>query len=1175
MKKHFLLFTALILFASWLQAQVVVNSDITGSTTWTSNNIYLLQGGCLYVRNDATLTIEPGTIIKGDEAALIILPGSKIIADGTPERPIVFTSNQPAGLRARGDWGGLTLLGKAPINVVGGTATVEGGCTEAVYGGTDAADNSGILRYVRIEFAGTTFQINNELNSLTLGGVGSGTVIEHVQSSYGDDDAFEWFGGTVNGKYLITYRTKDDMFDTDFGYQGKNQWVLAVSDPGTADVSGSNGFESDNDGTGTTNTPRTDAKFSNVSIFGPKQTPSTTIHTDYRRSAHIRRSSLQDIFNSVFTGFPTGLRLESANSETAFLTSGEVKLKNNVYAGMTKLLDSTSVNSLTTVKAKLETENTVFAAVADLMVSDPFNETNPNFLPLAGSPLLLGADFTSPELTDPFFTTTTYRGAFGDTDWTNCWAEWDPINADYSTAPLVYITKPTVTAGGATTFCQGGSVILSAPVGFQYAWSNGATTQDITVIAGGSYSVTVSSNRGCAMSSDAVAVTVNPTPAADFTFQVNGATVLFANASAGATAYTWNFGDGSTSAAPSPTHTFTAAGNYTVCLTAKTAAGCSNEKCLTVTTTGAPTQVILDADITSNQTWTNDNIYVLQGGCLYVRNNSTLTVQPGTVVRGNAAALIVLPGSKLIADGTAAQPIVFTSNKPAGQRARGDWGGIVLLGKAPINVPGGTATVEGGCTDAIYGGTDAADNSGILRYVRIEFAGTTFQINNELNSLTMGGVGTGTVIEHVQSSYGDDDAFEWFGGTVNGKWLITYRTKDDMFDTDFGYQGKNQWVLGVSDPATADVSGSNGFESDNDGTGTTNSPRTDAKFSNVSIFGPKQTPATTIATDYRRSGHLRRSTLQDIFNSVFTGFPTGLRLESSNSEGAYLNTGELKLLNNVYAGMTKLVDSTSVNSLTLVKAKLEAENTVLPAVADLLVSDPFNATNPNFLPLAGSPLLSGASFTSPELTDPFFTATTYRGAFSNTDWTDCWAEWDPINANYENAIDYRLNPGISHNATLNSLTVDFTGTTANAVAYAWDFGDGQTSTQENPSHTYAAFAPYTVTLTVTSSRGCTATTTSTVDVETGTNEVEGLRSLKVFPNPFSHRTTVEFSLDNSMEMEIRLLDLTGRVLHSERQFFAAGKNSFPVSGDNLGAGTYFLRLMSEEGQQTVRVSVVK
>ncbi|MEK7254363.1 MAG: hypothetical protein AAB316_06445, partial [Bacteroidota bacterium] len=152
MKKHFLLFTALILFASWLQAQVVVNSDITGSTTWTSNNIYLLQGGCLYVRNDATLTIEPGTIIKGDEAALIILPGSKIIADGTPERPIVFTSNQPAGLRARGDWGGLTLLGKAPINVVGGTATVEGGCTEAVYGGTDAADNSGILRYVRIEF---------------------------------------------------------------------------------------------------------------------------------------------------------------------------------------------------------------------------------------------------------------------------------------------------------------------------------------------------------------------------------------------------------------------------------------------------------------------------------------------------------------------------------------------------------------------------------------------------------------------------------------------------------------------------------------------------------------------------------------------------------------------------------------------------------------------------------------------------------------------------------------------------------------------------------------------------------------------------------------------------------------------------------------------------------------
>ncbi|MBI1227142.1 MAG: T9SS C-terminal target domain-containing protein, partial [Bacteroidetes bacterium] len=178
MKKILLLITALIISVMGLTAQVVVNSDITTNTTWTSNNIYLLQNGCLYVTNNATLTIEPGTIIKGDAAALIVLRGSKIIADGTAEQPIVFTSAKPAGQRAPGDWGGLALLGKAPINVPGGEATMEGGCDLSVYGGTDPNDNSGVLRYVRIEFAGIPFQPNNELNSLTLGGVGSGTTIE-------------------------------------------------------------------------------------------------------------------------------------------------------------------------------------------------------------------------------------------------------------------------------------------------------------------------------------------------------------------------------------------------------------------------------------------------------------------------------------------------------------------------------------------------------------------------------------------------------------------------------------------------------------------------------------------------------------------------------------------------------------------------------------------------------------------------------------------------------------------------------------------------------------------------------------------------------------------------------------------------------------------------------------
>ena len=1131
--------------------------------------------------NNATLTIEPGTVIKGDEAALIITRGAKIIADGTPEMPIVFTSSKPAGQRAPGDWGGLLLLGKAPINVPGGETVVEGGCDQAIYGGTDPADNSGTLRYVRVEFAGIPFTPNNELNSFTFGGVGSGTIVEHVQSSYGGDDAFEWFGGTVNGKYLVTFRTVDDMFDTDFGYQGKNQWVLGISDPNIADVSGSNGFESDNDSQGSTNEPKTDAHFSNVTILGPigQGTP----NSNFRRALHIRRCSNLDVFNAAFAGFPVGLLLDGACTINGFTTDGSVEFVANTLAcaaGKNVTVDANNAALLPAVMtAFANNSNDSLAAVGDLMLSNPFNFSgNPDFRPMAGSPLLSGANFTSPTVMDPFFTTTTYRGAMGDTDWTDCWCEWDPINANYDTAPIQYITKPAITAGGATTFCQGGSVELTAPAGFAaYLWSNGATTQSITVNSTGNYSVIVGNARGCIASSDPVAVTVNPNPSADFNFTLSGATVVFTNTSSGAATYSWDFGDGATNTAPSLSHTYSTAGTYTVCLTATSAANCTDTECKTVSGVAAPVEVLVNGDILTSTTWTNNNIYVLQGGCIYVRNNSTLTIQPGTVVRGEAAALIIQRGSKIIADGTVDRPIVFTSNKPAGQRTPGDWGGLLLLGKAPINVAGGETIVEGGCDDAVYGGTDPNDNSGILRYVRIEFAGVPFTPNNELNSLTLGGVGSGTVIEHVQTSYGGDDAFEWFGGTVNGKFMIAFRTVDDMFDADFGYQGKNQWVLGISDPNIADVSGSNGFESDNDGQGSTNEPKTDAHFTNVTILGPigQGTPN----TNFRRALHIRRCSYLDVFNSAFTGFPVGLLYDGACTINGFTTDGEVEFVANTLAcaaGKNVTVDANNAALLAAVKTEFaDSGNDSLATFADLMLTNPFgfDTKNPDFRPAAGSPLLSGADFSSPTLMDPFFTATPYRGAMGDTDWTDCWAEWDPINADYTNSINYALTPGISYTTT--NTAVNFTGTTAGAVDYAWDFGDGNTSTMENPVHTYTGGgSSYTVSMTVTSARGCVATTTTTVTL-TGTKEVEGLSALKVFPNPFKNHTTVEFSLKNQMEIDVQLLDVNGKVIHTLNQEFHAGINRYEVNGSNLNTGVYFLRLLSSEGQKTVRISVIR
>ncbi len=198
----------------------------TGKQT-LKKGTYLLKGW-VYIADGAELTIEPGTIIKGDKqtkAALIAERGGKLIAKGTATEPIVFTSEEAAGSRKPGDWGGIILCGKAKNNQT--EQQIEGG-PRTKHGGADDADNSGALSYVRIEFAGYPFQKDKEINGLTLGSVGSGTEIDHVQVSYSNDDSFEWFGGTVNCKYLVAYKGWDDDFDTDNGFSGKVQYGLSA-----------------------------------------------------------------------------------------------------------------------------------------------------------------------------------------------------------------------------------------------------------------------------------------------------------------------------------------------------------------------------------------------------------------------------------------------------------------------------------------------------------------------------------------------------------------------------------------------------------------------------------------------------------------------------------------------------------------------------------------------------------------------------------------------------------------------------------------------------------------------------------------------------------------------------------------------------------------------------------
>ena len=418
--------------------QITVSGDITTDTRWYANARYFLSG-FVFVKNNATLTIEAGTIIKGvsgTKGALIIERGSKIMAQGTESQPIIFTSDKPKGQRGYGDWGGLVLCGKAPTNKHDngtGVGIAEGGIGSN-YGGTDGADNSGVLQYVRIEFPGIplTATANSEINGLTLYSVGSGTTIDHIQVSYSGDDSYEWFGGTVNAKYLVALRGWDDDFDTDNGFIGKIQFFVSLRDPASADQSQSNGFESDNDADGSTLTPVTAPVFSNGSVFGPLATPATTINTLYRHAMHLRRGTRLSVYNSVFAGWPTGLNIDGQKGDSpAQATANVLQIENCVMSGMTTNYSVTYLADTEAWFTNASRNNQVVAGNDLLQVTNPFNLTAPNFLPAAGSPLLTGASFINTKLTGSFFTQVTHKGAFGATNWTSGWCNFDPQNTDY------------------------------------------------------------------------------------------------------------------------------------------------------------------------------------------------------------------------------------------------------------------------------------------------------------------------------------------------------------------------------------------------------------------------------------------------------------------------------------------------------------------------------------------------------------------------------------------------------------------------------------------------------------------------------------------------------------------------------------------------------------------------
>lgn len=411
------------------------------------------------------------------------------------------------------------------------------------------------------------------------------------------------------------------------------------------------------------------------------------------------------------------------------------------------------------------------------------------------------------------------------------------------------------------------------------------------------------------------------------------------------------------------------------------------------------------------QTLTKDKQYLLKGQ-VFVRDGKVLTIEPGTVLFGDKitkGTLIIDRGGKIDAVGTAAEPIVMTSSLPAGVRDRGDWGGLVVLGRAPVNQP--DPEIEGITPAVVFGGTNPTDNSGRMRYLRVEFAGIELTPNNETNSITLGGVGSATEMEYCQVSWGGDDGFEWFGGSVNGRYLISFASWDDDFDVDYGYSGKNQFGVSVRYPSYADQSGSNGFECDNGPNDDVTAFLTTGVFSNFTVIGPRVESGQGINGNYQHGMDLRRRTAVNIANSVFAGWPRGIRMNQQSVADNYAaNTGILT--NNVLFAPTQTYGLGSGVVFDL-EAYMTANNEVITSTDFAAVHSALGLneniffggrltneySNPTFTVTSGS-LTSGASFADPRLADSYFQQVNYRGAFGSSDWTQGWAEFDPIDKEY-------------------------------------------------------------------------------------------------------------------------------------------------------------------------------
>lgn len=733
-----------------------------------------------------TLEVEPGTDIRAfDDGTLIVTRGSMLVADGTATSPITFSSLDD-NFDGLGEWGGVVIQGFAPQYGAGGTGACfgsgevcnvegEGGTEVAVYGGNDPADNSGIIRYVRIAEGGLVAGPNNELNGLTLQGVGHATTVEYVQVHNNLDDGVEWFGGTVDARYLVLTGNDDDDIDYDEGFMGNIQYAIVQKDQEKPTPTGSNDpraieANSSND----EYVPETNAVIANVTIVGGPLVNSEDAEAGRQPGMRLRGALTTSIFNTSIQGFDAGcIRIDDAdvNGDGSVIEMSDVSLTNVLNDCAEGIYTHETADSANNVESQTLTYSATYAineAAAQLGSAPVINAVNN------------GSGFV--------FDQTNYVGAVDPAAASGWWEGWTipgSLGVSEGVEPADFVS------------CNADSTVCTL---------SGTIDQDYTLVAG-------------------------------VEWRLSGEVLV-------------------------------GTGNQRV----------DNE---------ADVQAVRDAGV-------------------------TLTVRPGVDVRAfDDGSLLVTRGSSLMAVGSAASPITFSSLDD-GYDGEGEWGGIILQGFAPQYGPGGTGACfgsgsvcnivgEGGTVVGNYGGNDPADSSGAVRYVRIAEGGLVAGPNNEINGLTLQGVGYGTEIEYVQVHGNLDDGIEWFGGTANARHVVLTNNDDDDIDFDEGFMGNIQYAIIRKNPNKAAPTGSNdprGIEANSSNDEYV--PETKATLANILILGSDMNNNPDSDAGAQPGMRLRGALTTAIYNTAVSGFDVGcVRIDDAdvNGDGSNIVNSDVTLVN--------------------------------------------------------------------------------------------------------------------------------------------------------------------------------------------------------------------------------------------------------------------------------------